>query len=237
MTSDLSWLHLIGFGASGWGKSLLIGTLVTIELALASVAVGLVLGLVLTLLKLSPIRLLRWFSELFTVVIRGVPEFLILLVVYFLFSRSVELALASIGIEGIEIPAFASAVTGLSVIFGTYASEVFRGAYVSVPPRQIEAAKAIGMTSRQVFFRVRLPQIWRFAIPGLGNLWMVLLKDTSLAAVIAVNDVLRVSKVASESTQQPLVFYLTAGAIYLILTGLSDGGRALLEKRARRGYQ
>jgi ABC-type arginine transport system permease subunit len=91
------------------------------------------------------------------------------------------------------------------------------------------------MSDWQIFARVRLPQMWRFAIPGLGNLWMVLLKDTSLAAVIAVDDLLRQAKIASEVTRAPLTFYLAAGALYLVLTGLSDIMRDRLERRAQRG--
>lgn len=236
MNSSQFWLDLLGFDDGGWGSSLLTGTIVTVELALVSVVFGLALGIFLSLLKLSSWRVLRWFAEIITILIRGIPEFLVLLIVFFLFSRMLELALANLGFSDVQIPAFAAASAGLSLIFGTYASEVFRGAYMSVDSGQIEAATAIGMNPRQVFFRVRLPQIWRFAIPGLGNLWMVLLKDTSLAAVIAVDDVLRVAKVASESTQQPLVFYLAAGAIYLLLTGVSDAGRYWLEMKARKGY-
>ena len=236
MAASQSWINLIGFDEGGWGGSLLAGTIVTIELAFVSVIVGLALGIMLSLCKLSPWRALRWLAELFTILIRGIPEFLVLLIVFFLFSRMLEVALASIGFTNVKIPAFAAASAGLSIIFGTYASEVFRGAYIAVHSGQIEAAKALGMTSGTIFFRIRLPQIWRFAIPGLGNLWMVLLKDTSLAAVIAVDDVLRVAKVASESTQQPLTFYLLAGAIYLLLTGVSDAARFWLEKKSRKGY-
>jgi ABC-type arginine transport system permease subunit len=121
------------------------------------------------------------------------------------------------------------------VIFCAYAAEVFRGAYLAIPHGQIEAGIACGMSDWGVFSRVRLPQMWRFAIPGLGNLWMVLLKDTSLAAVIAVDDLLRQAKIASEATRAPLTFYLAAGALYLVLTGLSDIGRERLERRSQRG--
>ena len=110
-----------------------------------------------------------------------------------------------------------------------------RGAFLAASPGQIEAAIAFGMSPSQSFRRVRLPQMWRYAIPGLGNLWMVLIKDTSLAAVIALDDLLRMAKVAGENTREPLLFFLAAGALYLMLTALSDIGRARLEKRARRG--
>ena len=133
------------------------------------------------------------------------------------------------------MPKFAAACVGLSLIFASYAAEVLRGAYQAVPTGQMEAAVAVGMSPWQALHRIRLPQMWRFAIPGLANLWMVMLKDTSLAAVIALNELLRVAKVAGETSRTPLLFFVAAGVIYLLLTGLSDLARHRLEARARRG--
>ncbi len=229
-------LSLLAFGNTGWGDELLAGAWITLQLAVVSLACGLAFGLVLAGGRLSPVKPVSWLTNGYIIFIRGTPEFLILLLVFFgldLFARQFAL---SIGFEGyVEIPKFAAAVAGLSMIFSAYAAEVYRGAYLAVPKGQIEAAVATGMSPRQIFFRVRLPQMWRFALPGLANLWMVLLKDTSLAAVIALDELLRAAKVASESTREPLVFYLAAGALYLVLTGVSDIVRHHLEMRARRG--
>lgn len=235
--ADGSVLQLVSLGDSGWGDELLAGAWLTLQLAVCSLAIGLVGGLLLAGAKLSRFRFLRWFADLYNIVIRGTPEFLILLMVYFGLEQAVRSCLQFVGIDasGFEIPKFLAAVIGLSIIFISYASEVFRGAYLAVPAGQMEAARACGMTDAQAFFRIRLPQMWRFAIPGLGNLWMVLLKDTSLAAVIALDDLLRQAKVASESTREPLLFYLAAGLIYLILTGMSDVVRQRLERSAQRG--
>ncbi len=229
-------LGLLNFGDSGWGDELMRGTLITLQLAICALALGLALGLLLSALKLSGYRWVRYIGELYTAFIRATPEFLILLLFYFGSERAVQTVLTGIGLTiTFEMPRFLAAVIGLAAIFSAYAAEVFRGAYLAVPTGQIEAAIACGMSNWQVFNRIRLPQMWRFAIPGLGNLWMVLLKDTSLAAVIAVDDLLRQAKIASESTRAPLTFYLAAGAIYLVLTGLSDAARTGLEQRARRG--
>lgn len=236
MTPDLGNIGLLSFGDRGWGDELLAGCLVTLQLALASLSVGLVLGLLLAGAKLSHNLALRTLAEAYTAFIRAVPEFLIILLFYFGSEQLVRSLLALAGLSvAFELPRFLAAVIGLSAIFAAYAAEVFRGAYLSVPEGQIEAGIASGMTNSQIFFRIRLPQMWRFAIPGLGNLWMVLLKDTSLAAVIAVNDLLRQAKIAGESERAPLTFYLAAGAIYLLLTGVSDVFRERLEHRARRG--
>lgn len=229
-------LGLLSFGDTGWGDELLFGTLVTLQLAVCALALGLGLGLLLSALKLSEYRVPRYIGEAYTAFIRATPEFLILLLFYFGSERAVQGVLAGIGLDvAFEMPRFLAAVIGLAAIFSAYAAEVFRGAYLAVPTGQIEAAIACGMSPWQTFHRIRLPQMWRFAIPGLGNLWMVLLKDTSLAAVIAVDDLLRQAKIGSEATRAPLTFYLAAGAIYLVLTGVSDFARDNLERRARRG--
>ncbi len=229
-------MELLSYGDQGWGDELLAGCLITLQLAICALGIGLVLGLLLAGAKLSRFAALRAIAETYTAFIRATPEFLILLLVYFGSERVIQSALQLVGITtAFEMPRFLAAVIGLAAIFCAYAAEVFRGAYLAVPRGQIEAGIACGMSDRQIFLRVRLPQMWRFAIPGLGNLWMVLLKDTSLAAVIAVDDLLRQAKIASEVTRAPLTFYLAAGALYLVLTGLSDIMRDRLERRAQRG--
>lgn len=228
---------LLAFGDAGWGDELLAGASITVQLAIVSLACGLILGLILAFGRLSHWRALRWLTDVYIIFIRGTPEFLVLLLVFFGLDQVVHMAATGLGFQsGFEIPKFAAAVAGLSLIFGAYASEVFRGAYLAVPPGQIEAAMACGMSSSQVFRRIRLPQMWRFAIPGLTNLWMVLLKDTSLAAVIALDELLRQAKVASEATREPLLFYVSAGVLYLVLTGISDIVRHRLERSAQRGF-
>jgi len=229
-------LALLSYGDTGWGDELLAGAWITIQLAVCALAVGLAGGLLIAGARLSHLSALRWVANLYNGFIRGTPEFLILLLVYFGLEQAVRTSAAALGFDiAFQMPKFLAAVIGLSLIFAAYASEVFRGAYLAVPDGQIEAARACGMSPAQAFLRIRLPQMWRFAIPGLGNLWMVLLKDTSLAAVIALDDLLRQAKVASEATRAPLTFYLAVAVIYLVMTGLSDLLRHRLEVAARRG--
>ncbi len=231
-----TWINHLAFGDSGWGDELLFGTLATLQLALVAAIAGILFGILLAVMKLSSWRILSWSSQGYITLIRGTPEFLIILIVFFGLSDAVFAITDALqlGIV-IDVPKFFAAFVGLALIFGAYAAEVFRGAYLSIPKGQFEAASALGLTPFQSFRTVILPQVWRYAVPGLGNLWMVLLKDTSLAAVIAFDELLRVSKVASETTRDPLTFYLSAGIIYLIMTGVSDIGRHYLEKRVRRG--
>ena len=236
MNGAASGIGLLTFGDTGWGDELLRGTLVTLQLAVCALVLGLSMGMLLAAAKLSSNAVLRWTGELYMAFIRATPEFLILLLFYYGSERVVQALLHLIGVNvTFEMPRFLAAVIGLAAIFSAYASEVFRGAYLAIPTGQIEAATACGMSRAQIFTRIRLPQMWRFAIPGLGNLWMVLLKDTSLAAVIAVDELLRQAKIGSESTRAPLTFYVAAGVIYLVLTGVSDLARDRLERRARRG--
>jgi len=234
--NDTSTFILLGFGPNGWGDDLLLGAWLTLQLAVVSIAFALVMGFGLAVAKLSSWRIVRYIAEAYTLIIRGVPEFLILLLVFFGSESLLNQIASGLGLDiRIEVPKFAAAAAGLSLIFAAYASEIFRGAYLAVPIGQIEAAKSIGMRPWQTFIRVRFPQLWRFAIPGLGNLWMVVLKDTSLAAVIALNELLRIAKLAGETEQSQLMFFCVAGAIYLAMTSASDVIRLRLEKRARRG--
>ena len=227
---------VLGFGATGWGDNLLFAAWTTLQLAIVSLAVALVLGFILAGAKLSRWRALRYLAELYTLFVRGVPEFLIILLVFFGSEALLNGAATSLGFAGgIAVPKFAAAAAGLAMIFAAYACEIFRGAYLAVPVGQIEAGQAIGMSPRQVFIRVRFPQLWRFAIPGFGNLWMVVLKDTSLAAVIALDELLRTAKLAGETEGSQLLFFTVAGALYLAMTSASDVIRVRIEKRARRG--
>lgn len=228
--------ELLSFGDQGFGDEILAGTLLTLQLALVSLLVGLVLGLLAAAGKLSRHRLPRWLAQGYTELVRGIPELLVVLVVYFGASALLQTIAGWFGYdEYIEVNAFVAGVFALGLVFGAFSSEVFRGAFLAVPKGQIEAGIACGMSSWQVFHRIRMPQMWRFAIPGLGNLWMVLLKDTSLVSIVALDELLRWSKVAAETTKEPFLFYITAAVIYLLLTVVSDIFRHRFEQRANRG--
>ena len=230
-------LNILGFGAQGWGLQIIFGTLVTLSVALCSLLVGLIFGGILVALKLSRYRLVRLPAEVYTIFIRGTPEFLVLLLVYFGSESLINRALTAVGFDRIDLPKFPAAVAGLSAIYGAYVAEVLRGAYQAVPKGQMEAVAAIGLSRYTGLVRIRLPQMWRMALPGLGNLWLAMLKDSSLTAVIALDELLRVSKMAGEITKHPLVFFSLAGLIYLGITALSDIGRRRLEAKAQLAYQ
>lgn len=229
---------LLQWGDQGWGDELVYGAVFTLLLAVSSVIVGLLVGLALALMKLSPSRVARAGADGFTAIFRGVPELLIMLVVYFGSEIALRNLVELVGLETtVEVPKFAAATVALGLVFGAFASEVFRGAFLAVPKGQIEAALACGMSRSQVFFRIRMPQMWRFALPGLGNLWLILIKDTSLASIIAYDEVLRNSQVAAETSGQPFTVYAAAAVIYLLFTAISTVGIARIERRADRGVR
>lgn len=234
------WPEALAFGDTGFGDEILfLGAPLTFFLALASLVWGLLLGLVNASMALSRSRVLNLVADVYTTIIRGLPEFLVVMIVFFGSGILLEQIASSVfGYEEpIPINKFIAGAFALGLIFGAYGGEVFRGAFMAVPKGQIEAGVACGMTPSQVFFRVRMPQMWRFALPGLGNLWMVLLKDTSLVSVIALDETLRWSKVAAERTQEPFTCFLFATVIYLALTVVSDGFRYRLERYTSRGVR
>lgn len=224
-------LSKLTIGASGWGDELLVGALMTVSLALASVAVGLVIGGKLAFLKIQPNKLLRGMSHGVTLLFRGTPEFLVILVVFGL-DILINALLQALSIElTVSTPKFWAGALGLGLIFGVYASEVFKGAYFAVPKGLIEASRALGLSQLQTVRQVHIPLMWRYALPGLMNLWLVLLKDTSLVAVIAFDELLRTAKVAGETEREPFIFFFAAGVLYLLMTWVSDRAKARLEAR------
>lgn len=220
----------------GFGNQLLQGAMVTLQLALSSLAVGLILGLLGASAKLSSVKAFRWLANAYTTVIRGIPELLTVLIIYF---GATQVLMAIAGLFGyqeyIEISSFAAGVTALGLTFGAYATEVFRGALQSIPKGQHEAAIALGMGSIRKFYRIILPQVWLVSLPGLGNLFLVLLKDTALVSVVGLDDIMRKANIAVSNTKEAFLFYLVAALMYLLLTIVSMVLVSYMEKRASRG--
>jgi polar amino acid transport system permease protein len=229
-------LNLI-IGPDGWGNLLLEGAVITVLLAVTTVPFGFGAGLLLAVLKGSKSRVVRGLCEGFSTFFRGIPDLLSLFLVYFglqaLFDRVAKL----IGPDThLELNAFVAGVIALSVVVAAYSSEVWISAISSVAKGQIEAALSLGLTRRQTFRKVVLPQLFRIALPGLGNIWTILLKDTSLISTLAVMDLLRAASEASRYTRSPLLFYSVAAGLYLIISIASGGLQTYFERRANRAY-
>ncbi|KVD37978.1 ABC transporter permease [Burkholderia ubonensis] len=215
-----------------YGAQIAAGALVTLELAVAALCVGMLLGIAGASAKLSSMGWLRHATYALTNFLRGIPEFLILLICYFGLSH-----LLNAQFDGaFVISPFSAGVIALAVVFGAYSSEMFRGAFIAVPAGQIEAARAYGMTRLQTLWYVRLPQAWRICLPSLNNMWQNLLKDTSLVSIVGLEDMLRKANIAAQFTKQPFVFYVTVGIVYFGFLAASNPVFAWLEHIAGRGY-
>ncbi|SFQ26290.1 polar amino acid transport system permease protein [Geopseudomonas sagittaria] len=221
----------------GFGPALLAGTWITIQLALASLAVGLVLGLLGALAKTSKYGALQWLGSSYSTLVRGVPELLWVLLIYFGSVNLMRALADALGMHSLELSPFAAGVLALGLCFGAYATEVFRGAILSIPKGHCEAGQALGLGKVTILWRLILPQMWRLALPGLGNLFMILMKDTALISVIGLEEIMRHSQIAVTASKQPFTFYLAAACIYLCLTVVAMGSLALMEKRAARGFR
>ncbi|HRQ55913.1 MAG TPA: ABC transporter permease subunit [Azoarcus taiwanensis] len=217
----------------GFGHLLLAGTWVTLQLAFTSLVFGLLLGLVGAAAALSPIGPLRWAAVGYNTLMRGIPELLLVLIIYFGATHVIEWMTGAY----VDIGAFTAGVIALSIAFGAYATEVFRSAMLEIPKGQREAAMALGMSRWDSFRYITLPQLWRLALPGLGNLFLVLLKDTALVSIIGLDDLMRQAYVAAGFTKLPFTFYMAAAMIYLLLTIVSMQVIQLLERWANRGYR
>ncbi|MGO2133158.1 MAG: ABC transporter permease subunit [Halomonas sp.] len=198
----------------GFGDDLFHGALVTIQLALASGIGGVAIGLLLCAGKISRFSPLRFICFGIANIFRGLPELLVILLAYFGLQ-----SILNEHYEGsISINPFVAGILALSLISGAYTSEVFRAAYHAVNKGQIEAAVSYGMNSYRTFVSIRGPQMLRISLPSLGNLWLLLLKDTSLVAVISLNELMRQAQIATATTKDPFLFYGTAAIIYIIIS-------------------
>jgi len=203
----------------GYGWLLLKGAQLTVLVGLASMAIAVFLGLIGAWGKLAKPRAAQVVAGTYTTVIRGIPELVLILLVYYGVPTLIQDITAAAGREVIvDLNPFTAGVATIGFIYGAFATEVFRGAYLAVPKGQIEAARAMGMSAALTFRRVTLPQMWRFALPGLGNVWMVLIKATALISVIQLPELMRNADIASRATRMPFTFYFAASLLYLLIT-------------------
>ncbi|MFW1783212.1 ABC transporter permease [Acinetobacter nosocomialis] len=207
---------------SGYGPLLLSGTWMTIQLALLSLLLSVIIGLIGASSKLSNTKALRYIATAYTTLIRSVPDLVIMLLLFYSLQLGLNQITEALQMDQIDINPFVAGVITLAFIYGAYFTETFRGAFQSVPRGQIEAAMAYGMTPWQVFHRVLFPQMMRFALPGIGNNWQVLIKATALVSIIGLTDIVKITQDAGRSTMQLFFFSIVAAAIYLVITTVSN---------------
>jgi len=230
-------MELLVFGDTGWGDELLRATLMTIAVSITAMLIGFCFAAIFTPLKLSKFKSLNFIANIYTTVIRGVPELLVIYLFFFGGSGAIMFVASMFGYnEYIEINAFLTGSFAIGIISGAYSTEVFRGAIQSIDKGQFEAAQVLGFNKFKKFYKIILPQMLRLAIPNLSNVWQITLKDTSLISVTGLVEIMRQSYIAAGSTRDPLFFYSFAAILYLLLTFLSMKLINKLEIKYSRGY-
>ena len=204
-----------------YSPSLLGGAWVTLKVALLSLVLAVASGLLGAACKLSDFLPLRLWTMLYTTIVRGVPDLVMMLLVFYGGQLLLNEVIDYFEWEFIEINPFVAGVLTIGFIFGAYFTETFRGAFLAVSAGQLEAGRAYGMTGWQVFRRVMFPQMLRYALPGIGNNWLVLLKSTAIVSMIGLSDMTSLADQAGRSTHQPFTFYLAVCALYLAMTAVS----------------
>ena len=230
-------MELLAFGDTGWGDELFRATLMTIAVSITAMLIGFSFAGIFTPLKLSKFKSLNLIANIYTTVIRGVPELLVIYLFFFGGSGAIMFVASMFGYNDyIEINAFITGSFAIGIISGAYSTEVFRGAIQSIDKGQFEAAKGLGLSKFAQFYKITLPQMLRLAIPNLSNVWQITLKDTSLISVTGLVEIMRQSYIAAGSTRDPLFFYSFAAVLYLLLTFLSMKLINKLEVKYSRGY-
>ena len=221
----------------GYLAAILGGLSVTLSVAAVSLMVACVFGLLGAVAKLSTSRGLRWTAEAYTTLIRGLPELVLMLFIFYGGQILLNAITESQGWDTIDVPPFAAGVLTIGFIFGAYLTETFRGAILAIPRGQTEAAQAYGLNRRQVLTRIVLPQMVRHAIPGFANNWLVMVKATALVSIIGLDDMLHRANMAASATREPFTFFMLIALIYLSITTLSIGALWFVEKRFSLGVK
>jgi octopine/nopaline transport system permease protein len=219
----VEFFEILGFGPRGWGFSMLSAAGMTVAVSTAAFFVGMAIGAVGAWAKIAGGFLARTAADLYTTVLRGIPDLLVIYLFYFGGSAVVTAINREFGGSGfVSVPAFLIGALAVGVVSGAYQTEVFRGAYGAIARGEIEAARAVGMSGFLLLRRIVAPQVMRHAIPGLGNCWQLVLKESALISVTGLVELLRQAQVGAGSTRLPFYFYIAAAALYLALTSFSN---------------
>lgn len=223
----------------GYGWMFFEGAKLTVWVGVCAMMIAILLGLIGAWGRLSRVAGARLAARTYTTVFRGVPELVLILMVYYGIPTLIQDALESFTGQNVilDLNPFVAGVLSIGFIYGAFATEVFRGAFLAVPAGQIEAARAMGMGPTLAFRRVILPQMWRFALPGLGNVWMVLIKATALISVIQLPELMRNTDIAARATRLPFTCYFAASLIYLGITIVSMLAQQRAEAWTARGVR
>ncbi len=219
------------FDLHGYLPFVLKGFVLTLEVSLLSLLYAVILGGLGACAKLSNSKIARAFAECYTTIVRGVPDLVLMFLIFFGGQIQLNALGAVFGWDYIDVDAFTAGTLTIGLIFGAYMTETFRGAMLAVPPGEIEAGHAIGMSPFVVFKRITLPAMVRHALPGFGNNWLVLVKATALVSVIGLHDMVYNAGQAGGSTREPFTFYFLVALLFLVITAVSQALLTWLDGR------
>jgi arginine/ornithine transport system permease protein len=223
---------------SGYFSSILQGALLTVGVSLAALMVAILLGLLGAVAKLSGRPLVVGLATVYTTLVRGVPELVLMLLIYYGGTIGLNNLLEAMGSKSsVDINPFLAGVLTIGFIYGAYMTETFRGAILSIPKGQMEAAWAFGMGPVRTFVRITAPQMVRYALPGFTNNWLVLIKATALISLIGLQEMTYLAKQASAATREPFTFFLFAAALFLVYTSVSLWALRWLDRRFSLGVK
>lgn len=239
MDAEASLFSLLGWGQKGWSDELAAGLAFTVQISICSYIIGFLLGLLGAGAKLSGNKILYRVGDVYTTLVRAIPELLLIILIFYAGSRAIKALLLGVGLVGedFQVSAFAAAVSALGLIYGAYLTDVLRGAIQAIPKGQVEAARAYGMQAPLRFRRVIFPQMIRFAIPGMGNQWLNITKDSALVSAVGAFEMAFAGKSAASQTKEYLFFLSITGLLFLCLTIASMVVLVRIEKRASRGVR
>ena len=230
-------LDVFALGPTVWGDEMLMGAVMTVLVSTSSLLLGITIGIVFAACKLSNFFILRAIAEVYTTIIRGIPELLVIYLLFFGGSSAVMYLAKIFGYMGyVELNAFTIGTIAVGAISGAYSTEVIRGAVNSVPRGQFEVGKTLGLSGYSLYGKIIFPQVARIALPGIGNVWQITLKDTALISVTGLVEIMRQSRIAAGSTHEPFIFYTAAIILYLLITRLSNIFFDSAEKKYSKGY-
>lgn len=232
------YLPLLAWGNEGWGDEFALGLLMTLQVSSAAFVISFCFGLTAAAGKLSKRQTAEFSAGAYTTVVRALPELLVILLLYFSVATGAEKLLKGLGVvtASFQFSPFWAAVIALAFVNGAFMTEVLRAAFLAVPKGQIEAAVSIGMSGRQIFTRIKFPLMMRHAVPGIGNLWLAITKESAIISVLgSFQELLYTGYRAAAATKQYLFFYGVTAALFLAITLVSVVIFAFLEQRMRRG--
>jgi polar amino acid transport system permease protein len=231
----LSDLSVLAFEPPGWGAILLAGFINSLYIAVGAYTLGMIIGMLGACGKLYGGLVTRDLLEVYTTIVRAVPELVLILILYYAGTDGINRLFAVWGYGPIDISGLVAGIVVIGFVLGAYLTEVIRGAIKAVPAGEIEAGRAYGMGPLQIFRRIIFPAMLPHALPGLGNYWLTTTKDTALLAVVGFTELTLATRQAAGATKHYMTFFLAAGAIYLLLSIFSSIVLKVIEARFRRG--